>query len=227
MSPAWQALVVSLWLVVLVQMGLLLALYRQVGIVYLGSRSARARDGLDLLRKAPEWEADDHSGARVSSITTRGRPLLLVFAEPNCGPCQQLMPELKTFTDRHREELAVVVVGAADDRVNRQMADRYLLDAPVVSQANRTLSSLFKVSATPFIYFIDEQGVIRAKGIANTQEQLEKKFQAVKEAGNDRESRSSGRGKARSNDRPKEVLQADDGLVVRDSSRPSGRGISD
>jgi methylamine dehydrogenase accessory protein MauD len=227
MSPGWQALVIALWVVVLVEMGLLLALYRQVGIVYLGSRSARARDGLDLLREAPDWEAEDYSGARVGSITTRGRPLLLVFAEPNCSPCQQLMPELKTFTDRHREELAVVVVGASDDRVNRQMADRYLLDAPVVSQADRTLSSLFNVSATPFIYFIDEQGVIREKGIVNTQDQLEQKFQAVKEADNDRESRSSSRGKARANDRPKEVLQANDGLVVRDSSRPSGWGISD
>ena len=217
MSPAWQALVIALWLVVLVQVALLLALYRQVGIVYLGSRSARARDGLDLLREAPEWEADDHRGARVCSANLRGRPLLLVFAEPNCGPCQQLMPELKSFADRHREDLSVVVVGAADDRVNRQMADRYLLDSPVVSQVDRSLASLFNVSATPFIYFIDSQGVVREKGIVNGQEQLEEKFQVVKEDGNDRGSRSSSRGNVGANSRPKEVLQADDGLVVRDS----------
>src|SRR2546423_11108780 len=110
MSPAWQAVVVALWLVALIQVGLVLALYRQVGIVYLGSRSARERDGLELFLEAPAWEADDHQGRRVRSNDLRGRPLVLAFADPNCGPCQQLMPELKAFSDRYREQISIVVV---------------------------------------------------------------------------------------------------------------------
>jgi methylamine dehydrogenase accessory protein MauD len=226
MSPAWQAMVVALWLVALIQVGLVLALYRQVGIVYLGSRSARERDGLELFLEAPDWEADDHQGRRVRSNDLRGRPLVLAFADPNCGPCQQLMPELKAFSDRYREQISIVVVGSADDRANRQMADRYLLDFSIVSQAGRRLTNVFNVVATPFVYFIDSKGVIRDKGIVNGQEQLEAKLQVLKEAGD-----VGGLGDASGGDPgqgggPEEVRTARAGMVVHDGrGADGGRGV--
>ena len=176
MSLAWQVLVVALWVVVVCQTALVLVLYRQVGIVYLGRAPARSRDGLPLHSSAPEWKANDQSGQALSSEALRGSPLLLVFADPDCRPCQRLMPDLKTFADVHAGKINVIVAGSDDERANRDMIERYLLRFPVLHQQDHELKGAFAVTATPFAYVIDEQGRIREKGIVNSMAHIEAKL---------------------------------------------------
>lgn len=180
MPTTWAILIVVLWAVVLLEMALLLALYRQVGIVYLGQAPARARDGLPLLALSPRWHGRDHRGNDISSDMFSGRPLLLVFADPNCGPCQTLMPDLHDFATAHADDVGVVVAASADERANRQMAERYFLDVPVVGQENRVLADRFRVTVTPFMFLIDDEGRIRDKGIVNGRGQLEEKLAKLK-----------------------------------------------
>jgi methylamine dehydrogenase accessory protein MauD len=178
-SSSWQVLVVALWLVVVFQTALVLVLYRQVGLVYLGRAPARSRDGLPLYADAPDWEASDQRGARLTSAALKGRPLVVVFADPDCRPCQRLMPELRTFSEKHREQINVVVIASDDEQANRDMIDRYLLQIPVLHQRDSELKSKFGVTATPFAYFIDREGRIREKGIVNSATQIERKLEAL------------------------------------------------
>ncbi len=181
MPIGWQVLVVALWIVVLVQMALILVLYHQVGTVLLGKRPARERDGLPLLAQAPAWAATDQRGRYVSSEDLAGRPLVIVFADPDCRPCQRLMPELQSFADVHRDEIGVVIAGVDDELANREMAERYGLDVPVIAQTERDLTNAFRVVVSPFMFVVDADGRIREKGVVATRRQIEQKVAALQQ----------------------------------------------
>jgi peroxiredoxin len=169
----WHVLIVGLWAVVIVQAALIVVLYRQVGIVILGQSSARTRDGLPISAVAPDWEAPDQDGQLRRLADFRGRPLVLVFAEPGCGPCRALMPELQRFYEENSDRTAVVVVASEDGEVNGEMARAHLNGIPVLTQDDQRISREYRIAATPFSYAIDADGTIQAKGIVNYEAQLE------------------------------------------------------
>jgi cytochrome c biogenesis protein CcmG, thiol:disulfide interchange protein DsbE len=179
MSVPWQVAFLALWAVVLLQTGLVLILYRQVGLVYLGQRSARSRDGLPIGASAPPWEAPDQTGRAVRSDAYLGRPLVLAFADPGCGPCQKLFPELRAFYLNHRTEVGVVCIASSSEFENRKMAKDNELEFPVLTQHATTIGDTYAVVATPFLYVIDHEGVIREKGIVNFRTQIEEKLTAL------------------------------------------------
>ena len=51
-------------------------------------------EGLPLGSEAPAFELADPSGERKSLGQFRGQPVLLIFFNPNCGFCRELMPKL-------------------------------------------------------------------------------------------------------------------------------------
>jgi methylamine dehydrogenase accessory protein MauD len=179
MTTSWQVAFIALWALVLLQIGLILILYRQVGLVYLGQSQARTRDGLPIGESAPSWEAPDQNGGAVRSEVFRGRPLVLTFADPGCGPCQKLFPELRAFYARHGTEISVVCVASSNEFENRKMARAHDLEFPVLTQHANVISDAYAVVATPFLYVIDQEGVIREKGIVNFRGQIEEKLTAL------------------------------------------------
>src|SRR5262245_48876472 len=59
------------------------------------------RDGLKAGTVAPNFRLPRLDGrGELSLEDLRGRPVLLVFSDPHCGPCQVLAPHLEKF---HRE----------------------------------------------------------------------------------------------------------------------------
>src|SRR5437667_10697116 len=70
------------------------------------------RDGLKAGTPAPVFRLPDIHGGTVSLDQFRGRKVLLVFSDPQCGPCDQLAPELAELHRKHENNgLAVVMVG--------------------------------------------------------------------------------------------------------------------
>src|SRR5438105_4537367 len=53
------------------------------------------RDGLSAGTPAPSFRLPDLNGGHVALDDYRGRRVLLVFSDPNCGPCDQLAPQLQ------------------------------------------------------------------------------------------------------------------------------------
>src|SRR5439155_908025 len=51
-------------------------------------------EGLPLGSDAPAFELPDLAGERKSLAQFRGQPLLLIFFNPDCGFCHELMPNL-------------------------------------------------------------------------------------------------------------------------------------
>jgi peroxiredoxin len=85
--------------------------------------------------------------------------VLLVFSDPDCGPCDELAPLLQQL-HLDRSGLQVLVVSRRDVAANRAKAAKLGLSFPIVLQKQWELSLKYAMFATPIGYLIDEDGII-------------------------------------------------------------------
>jgi uncharacterized membrane protein YphA (DoxX/SURF4 family) len=107
---------------------------------------------------APEFSLINLDGVRVSlgTLLSRGKPVLLVFTDPGCGPCARLLPDIGARHDR----LGPFVTIAA---VSRGAADAQALVAGVphlLVQRDREVMNDYQVAGTPTAVLINADGTI-------------------------------------------------------------------
>jgi peroxiredoxin len=119
------------------------------------------REGLKAGSLAPDFELPDLAGGTVALAEQRGRRVLLVFSDPECGPCDALLPDLVRLDREHGRDgpgLLLVSRGAVDE--NRRKAQVSGVEFPVVLQPGWKVSKEYGIFATPVAFLIDEEGVI-------------------------------------------------------------------
>jgi len=169
-----------LWVLVLAVIVALWALARQVGILYerIAPMGALMTDaGPKLGEAAPRFELPALNGARVAVGGERSRSQLLFFLSPTCPVCKKLLPVLKSSAQAEQAWLDVVV--ASDGDATQHLAfygQAGLQQFPYLLSAE--LGMAYRVSRLPYAVLLDEKGVIRAKGLVNSREQLESLFNA-------------------------------------------------
>ena len=117
------------------------------------------REGLKAGTRAPLFSLPDLHGRALSLEEYRGRRVLLVFSDPNCGPCNALAPELVRL-DAENPALQLLVVSRGELEENRLKAREYGFAFPLVLQDKWNLSKEYGIFATPVAFLIDEEGVI-------------------------------------------------------------------
>jgi peroxiredoxin len=119
------------------------------------------REGLSAGTSAPDFRLPRVDGGELTLSDYHGRPVLLVFSEPQCGPCTVLAPKLEEIHQRTPElQLLMVSRGSAEE--NRNKIAEVGLSFPVVLQKQWEVSRDYGMFATPVGYLIDEKGVIAA-----------------------------------------------------------------
>jgi len=139
------------------------------------ARSKIKRDGLKAGTAAPDFRLPRLDGGELSLKELRGRRVLLVFSDPECGPCDALAPKLETFYREHgsharppsprgeggpRPALELVMISRREPKENRAKVKEHGLTFPVVLQQQWEISRAYAMFATPMAYLIDEAGVI-------------------------------------------------------------------
>jgi peroxiredoxin len=119
------------------------------------------RSGLEAGTPAPSFRLPRLDGLELTLEEYRGRRVLLIFSDPQCGPCDELAPRLEQL-HRDRRDLQVLMVSRRDSETNRQKAKKLGITFPVVLQNNWEVSLLYAMFATPMGYLIDERGTIAA-----------------------------------------------------------------
>ncbi|WP_310450525.1 methylamine dehydrogenase accessory protein MauD [Sulfuritalea sp.] len=172
---------VLLWAVVLVLMVTVLALARQIGILYerVAPMGALMLDsGPKVGEAAPRLDIESLSGSRVAiGGAGNSRSQLLFFLSPTCPVCKKLLPILRSV--RHSERSWLDVVLASDGEPAEHLAfyrSAKLTDFPYLLSAQ--LGMALKVGRLPYAVLIGDDGRIRAKGLVNSREQLESLFTA-------------------------------------------------
>lgn len=119
------------------------------------------RNGLPRGILAPAFRLARVDGGELALDDYRGQRVLLVFSDPNCGPCNQLAPELERV-HRSSSGLQVLMVSRGDPETNRRKVSEHQLTFPVVLQHRWEISREYGIFATPIAYLINEQRIIVA-----------------------------------------------------------------
>jgi methylamine dehydrogenase accessory protein MauD len=178
-----QALLVSnvlLWIAVLVLAGVVVALVRQLGILYERVAPAGAlmeRRGPAVGEPAPALEAVSFAGGARTVGGATGRAMLLFFLSPTCPVCKTLLPALRSVARAEAGWLDVVLAsdGPPTEHAAFIAAER-LETFPYVLSGE--LGMTYQVAKLPYAVLVDGAGVIRAKGLVNSREHLESLFEA-------------------------------------------------
>jgi methylamine dehydrogenase accessory protein MauD len=178
-----EVLVVSnvvLWLAVVALLVVVFALARQIGVLYerVSPMGALMMDtGPPIGAAAPVLALTDLAGRPVNLGAPTPRSTLVFFLSPTCPVCKKLLPALKSAASRERRWLSVVLASDGDADEHQRFAQRAgLTDFPYV--LSRELGVTYHVSKLPYAVVLDERGVVRAKGLVNSREQLESLFTA-------------------------------------------------
>jgi methylamine dehydrogenase accessory protein MauD len=180
MEGIWLISYIVLWLIALSLIVLVLLLYRQLGIMYLGSAEGVSRDGLARGTAAPDFSLTDQYGNAQRLAAYRGKPTALLFGSPNCGPCRLLIPQLHEWAKKH-PAVSVLWLNAATPEESARFVSEVGATLPVAPYSPETkLLDTYKVRVTPFLFMLDEVGVIRAKGLVNNKSGLDLYYREMK-----------------------------------------------
>lgn len=173
-----EALLVSnivLWIVVLGLGLMVFGLVRQIGVLHerVAPMGALVTDrGPEVGEMAPRITVNDIHGRPVEFGVpqAQGRMRLLLFVSPTCPVCKKLLPIAKSFAAGER--LDVVLVGDGEISEQRRMIEEHALEALTYVNSPQ-VGMAFQVGKLPYAVLIDEEGVLRAKGLVNSREHLE------------------------------------------------------
>jgi peroxiredoxin len=112
---------------------------------------------------APSLRLPDLTGRTINLTGYRGTKTLVLFWNPGCGFCQQMLDDLRAWEAQPPEgapKLLVVSAGSVED--NRAMG----LRSPVLLDDNFTVGSEFGATGTPMGVLVDEEGRIVSEVVA-------------------------------------------------------------
>lgn len=113
---------------------------------------------------APNLELTSVSGMPWLLADQRGHPLTLLFVDPDCPSCQEVLVQYAACS---RAGIVVISQGAADEPINVMSAA--LPGSMLLMQKRREAAHAFRMLETPAIYEIDSASVISAGPIIGRQ----------------------------------------------------------
>jgi methylamine dehydrogenase accessory protein MauD len=181
MNGFWLVSHIALWIVVLIQGIVLIALLRQIGLLHLRLQPIGARTtnvGPEIGETLPRTQVEDFFG-RAIEIAEPGRPQLLLFIAPDCDVCGDLMLAMKAIARQEANRLGFVVLTSSEDKdLNTSYVNRHgLHNIPFV--ASSAVGGRFGVLGFPYAVLADERGIVRSKGIVNHIEHVESLIESL------------------------------------------------
>lgn len=169
----WTISYVLLWVVVLVMGAILVILLRTFGSFYLSTTEGVSRDGLAIGSEAPDFEGNLISGARIGLQAYRGRWLAMLFAAPVCDDCYRMLPSIGQLREELGGVAEIVMMFQGDLADAQAMPGLAESPIPVVAIGRKGIAETYRVRVSPFVQILDEEGIVRAKGLVNHRESLE------------------------------------------------------
>lgn len=117
--------------------------------------------GLPLGAVAPDFELLDLAGQRVTrnALLERGNPLLLIFVDPGCGPCNVFLPTVAEWQRSVATRLSITVVSRGTAAENRAKQEAYGIQN-LLFQRDAELATAYGVGIVPSAVVITPDGHI-------------------------------------------------------------------
>jgi thiol-disulfide isomerase/thioredoxin len=135
----------------------------------LGTLEGVQRDGLGIGEHAPPLSGITASGEVVHLSPGEGRPSLLFFAAPGCGPCEKVLPILNQLVGRDGSALDVDVATIVRGPVMnvQEIDERHRPPYFAFAEDGSGAFEQYRVRVTPFAFVVGDDGLVRAKGLCS------------------------------------------------------------
>lgn len=138
--------------------------------IYLQYRHRKAEaakvgpEGLPIDTIAPDFELPAyHGGTRsLRQLLVPGKPLLLLFTNPHCGPCVVLFKEIKEWQDAHQDRLTIALISRGTIKDNFVNVARNNL-GEVLLQKEREIGEKYGGLMTPTGVVVNPDGRIASR----------------------------------------------------------------
>jgi peroxiredoxin len=123
--------------------------------------SAPPPQGLMVGSAAPAFRLSGLYGETLTldALRASGKPVLLLFVDPGCGPCTALLPEVGRWQRQLAGALTLAVISRGTIGANQAKAAEYGL-AHVLLQEDREVSDAYKAYGTPSIVLVRPDATI-------------------------------------------------------------------
>jgi peroxiredoxin len=117
--------------------------------------------GLPIGTKAIPFDLPKVSGGRATldGFLSEGKPLLLISTDPNCGPCNVLMPEVASWQKSLAGELSIVLLSHGRNADNRAKVAEFGLVNVLVEKEHK-IAEKYHAIGTPTAVLIRADGTI-------------------------------------------------------------------
>jgi peroxiredoxin/uncharacterized membrane protein YphA (DoxX/SURF4 family) len=121
-------------------------------------------EGLAAGAPAPAFALSGVHGETLTldALRAPGKPVLLVFSDPGCGPCGALLPKVAEWQRQHGGSLTVALISRGSAAENRRRAAEHGL-THVLLQRDREVAQAYNVSGTPSAVLVGADGIVDGK----------------------------------------------------------------
>lgn len=95
----------------------------------------------------------------LEMLRAKGKPVVLVFSDPDCGPCTALLPEASRWQRDYAGKLTLVFVSRGIAKANRRKASEHGI-TQVLLQQDREVAEAYQAYGTPSAVLVRPDGVI-------------------------------------------------------------------
>lgn len=117
--------------------------------------------GLPVGTSAPAFALPTLAGETMTlqALRALGKPVMLIFTDPGCGPCKALMPDVGQWQREHATKLVVALISRGTTEANRDKATEHKL-THILLQQDREIAQAYQAAGTPSAVLIGRDGTI-------------------------------------------------------------------
>jgi len=175
---------IALWIVVCVLSLLVFALMRQIGVLnerVFPAGALMTTNGPAIGEVIPVGTYTSLGNTAVTIGGMQNQNTLLLFVSPTCPVCKTLLPYVQSVATAENASTRIILASDAENEKEQEQHRQFIQQYHLSSERyllSRPLGLAFRVEKLPFAAIIDEQGILRAKGMVNSREHLESLFEA-------------------------------------------------
>lgn len=163
----------GLWVLTLTLLAAVFFLYRYHGQLFLNSAEGRSNQGPGLQHSITPHNVKDLKGEELVLGGITNAKQFVFFASVKCGPCSEALPALDAFAKAHQAQMQTTIVCRGSNREVANFAKVLTSQIRVVADPKWSIGTNLRVSTTPFAFILDEQKIVRAKGMPADREGFE------------------------------------------------------
>jgi peroxiredoxin/uncharacterized membrane protein YphA (DoxX/SURF4 family) len=95
----------------------------------------------------------------LDALHAKGLPLVLFFIDPDCGPCEALIPRMAEWQRNHADRLTMASISRGTEKANRTKIKNHRI-GEVLLQHDREVHDAFKIDGTPTAVLVRADGTV-------------------------------------------------------------------